>query len=213
MQTNELVEKLSANLRPVDRGIMIRTFRRAVGAGLLLAVAAVWIAFGVPLRLHDDGAVGFLILKLLFTGSLIVFGFQALVKLARPGRRRPLIIALVGLPFLALALSAAPGLLAGSHIWWNSAILGRTWSECLLVIPALAIVPFALIIWAIRRGAPTSLRGAGALAGALAGAVSASAYALACRDDSVAFVACWYTASILLCAVTGALLGPRLLRW
>ena len=92
-------------------------------------------------------------------------------------------------------------------------IIGDNWLVCLLSIPLIAIVPFAMIVWAVRRAAPTDLVRAGALAGLVAGGVSASAYALHCTDDSLPFVALWYGGTIALCTIAGAALGPRLLRW
>ena len=78
---------------------------------------------------------------------------------------------------------------------------------------AIAIVPFAVIIWALRQTAPTDLVRTGALGGLVAGAVSATAYAFHCVDDSLPFVALWYGGTIALCTLAGATLGPRLLRW
>ena len=97
--------------------------------------------------------------------------------------------------------------------YWNRMILGDEWLECLLSIPLIAIVPFAVTIFAVRRAAPTNLVRAGAVAGLLAGGVSAMAYALHCTDDSLPFVAIWYGGTIVLCTLAGAALGPRLLRW
>jgi len=92
-------------------------------------------------------------------------------------------------------------------------ILGDEWLECLLSIPIIAIVPFAVTIFAVRRAAPTNLVRAGAVAGLVAGGISAMAYALHCTDDSLPFVAVWYGGTIVLCTLAGAVLGPRLLRW
>jgi hypothetical protein len=68
-------------------------------------------------------------------------------------------------------------------------------------------------LWALRGLAPTRPRAAGLAAGLLAGAIGAFAYALACHEVSVAFVALWYSLGIALSGALGALLGPRLLRW
>jgi hypothetical protein len=92
-------------------------------------------------------------------------------------------------------------------------VLGDEWLECLLSIPIIAIVPFAVTILAVRRAAPTDLVRTGAVAGLVAGSVSAMAYALHCTDDSLLFVAVWYGGTIVLCTLAGAALGPRLLRW
>jgi len=65
----------------------------------------------------------------------------------------------------------------------------------------------------LRKGAPTNLRRAGAIAGLVAGALGATAYAFHCPDDSVPFIAIWYGTLVALCGAIGAMLGPRLLRW
>ncbi|MFO1333443.1 MAG: NrsF family protein, partial [Rubrivivax sp.] len=56
-------------------------------------------------------------------------------------------------------------------------------------------------------------RAAGFAAGLLAGAIGALAYALACTEMAMSFVAAWYTLGILMVGALGALLGPRVLRW
>jgi len=120
---------------------------------------------------------------------------------------------LVALPFLMIMLLAAISLAAAPSSHWEKMIVGDQWLECLLSIPIIAIVPFAVIIWALRQTAPTDLVRTGALGGLVAGAVSATAYAFHCVDDSLPFVALWYGGTIALCTLAGALLGPRLLRW
>jgi hypothetical protein len=92
-------------------------------------------------------------------------------------------------------------------------ILGTEWVTCLFCIPLFAVVPFALLIWAVRKGAPTNLKRAGAIAGLVAGALGATAYAFHCPDDSLPFMAIWYGEMVVLCAWIGARLGPWLLRW
>src|SRR5258708_34434406 len=92
---------------------------------------------------------------------------------------------------------------------WERMIVGDQWLECLLSIPIIAIAPFALITWAVRRMAPTDLRRPGALVGLTAGSVSAAAYALHCVDDSLPFVALWYGGTILFVTLGGACRGPR----
>jgi hypothetical protein len=117
------------------------------------------------------------------------------------------------LPFVAVMLLAAFNLAVAPRSHWNSMILGGQWLKCLVSIPLIALVPFAAIVWAVRRMAPTDLWRTGALAGLVAGSLSAAGYALHCVDDSVAFVALWYGGTIALCALAGWHLGPRLLRW
>ncbi len=91
--------------------------------------------------------------------------------------------------------------------------MGNGWLECLVSIPIIAVVPFAIVMWAVRMAAPTNLTRTGALAGLVAGSISTVAYALHCTDDSFPFVALWYGRTIILCTLAGGALGPRILRW
>lgn len=117
------------------------------------------------------------------------------------------------LPFVAIMILAAINLAFAPPSHWNKMVMGDQWIECLLSISVIAIVPFVVIVGAVRRMAPTDLVRAGALAGLTAGGVSAAGYALHCSDDPLPFVAFWYGGTIALCTLAGALLGPRLLRW
>jgi hypothetical protein len=96
---------------------------------------------------------------------------------------------------------------------WGKMLFGMNWLTCLLCVPMLAVIPFAALIWVLRKGAPTELKLTGAIAGLVAGALGASAYAFHCPDDTVPFIAVWYGGMVGLCALLGAQLGPRLLRW
>jgi len=158
-------------------------------------------------------ALSFVVAKVSFAVGISSLAFVYLAKLARPGGERKPRSYLVAVPFLAIVALAAItlGLAPSSH--WNKMIVGDEWLECLVSIPVIAIVPFAVSIWAVRQAAPTNLARTGAFAGLVAGGVSAMAYALHCTDDSLPFVAVWYGGTIVLCTLAGAAMGPRLLRW
>jgi len=213
MKTDDLIEMLTTNLEPVDHRQVMRTVGMAVMAGTAAALGVMLLLFGVRADLNATSALIFLLLKLAFTMTLVIPASIYLLKLARPGGERKTSIALVAAPFVAIILLAAISLVFAPISYWDSMIVGDRWLECLLSIPIIAIVPFAVIIWALRRMAPTDLVRAGALGGLVAGAVSASGYALHCSDDSLPFVALWYGGTIVVCTAAGALLGPRLLRW
>jgi hypothetical protein len=163
--------------------------------------------------LMEARALTFLFVKLAFTVGIVGLALVYLTRLARPGGERKARPFLVALPFLAIIALAAVSLGLAPRSHWDAMILGDEWLECLLSVPIIAIVPFAISIWAVRRGAPTDLARTGAVAGLVAGGVSAMAYALHCTDDSLPFVAVWYGGTIALCTLAGAALGPRLLRW
>src|SRR5258707_9204149 len=201
-----IVDRLNGNYVSRKLGL-------AIAFGTLTAAAAILLAFGFRTDLTTTRALIFLFSKLAFTIVMVVLTAISLTRLARPGGERRISIVWVALPFAAIMLLAAVNLAFAPSAYWERMIVGDQWLECLLSIPIIAIVPFALITWAVRRMAPTDLRRTGALVGLTAGSVSAAAYALHCVDDSLPFVALWYGGTIVLCTFAGVVLGPRLLRW
>lgn len=210
MRTDDLIEVLSTNLEPVDRREASRALMAALAAGAVAVASVMLVAFGV--RPNLSGATGILVLKLAFTLGVVVLAARYLAKLVRPGGERKVALAGATLPFVAIMLLAGISLAFAPSSHWNM-MMGDEWLECLVSIPVIALIPFAVVIWAVRKGAPTDLTRAGALSGLLAGGLSATGYALHCTADSLPFVALWYGGTIALCTLAGARLGPHLLRW
>ena len=213
MKTDDLVAMLSTSVEPVDRRLVARTVGVAVAAASVFALGITVIGLGIRPDLMTSRAFTFLLLKLVFTILVVGLALIYLTRLARPGgeQRTPSIV--IAMPFGVIALLAAISLGFAPRSHWDAMIVGDQWLECLLSIPIIAVVPFAITILAVRRAAPTDLARTGAIAGLISGGVSAMAYALHCTDDSLPFVAVWYGGTIALCTLAGAALGPRLLRW
>lgn len=213
MKTDDLVALLSTNLGPIDRSSVVRTLCVAVAAAIVIALGIAFVGLGIRSDLTATRALIFLAIKLAFAIGIVGLALVYLTRLARPGGERKTCTFLVVLPFLVIMFLAAISLGSAPRAHWDRMIMGDEWLECLLSIPIIAIVPFAVSIWAVRKGAPTNLTRAGAFAGLVAGGVSAMGYALHCTDDSLPFIAVWYGGTIVLCTLAGAALGPRLLRW
>ncbi len=134
-------------------------------------------------------------------------------RLARPGGR-------IGAPATAAGMVVFGAIMIGIAAWRLSPgetrmtdMLGHSWRECPFLVLAISLPALAALLRAMGGLAPTRPRAAGFAAGLLAGALGAGAYALACTELAISFVAAWYTLGILAAAVLGALLGPRMLRW
>jgi len=213
MKTDDLISILSTNVEPVDHRRMVRNIGMAIVAGAATAVATAFFVLGPRADLMTVGTFIPSLLKIAVTLIILVPASIYLIRLTRPGGEGRSSAALVAWPFIAvmflivLSLSFAPS----SH--WNGRILSDEWLECLISIPLIAIVPFSVIVWAVRQMAPTDLARTGAFAGLVAGCLSATGYALHCADDSVPFFALWYGGTIALCTFAGWKLGPKLLRW
>jgi hypothetical protein len=213
MKTDDLVALLSTNPEPVDRRLVARTLYVALAAGAIVSLGLALVGLGVRSDLMTARALTFLVVKLSFAVGIVILALIYLTRLARPGGERRTSSMLVAMPFLVIVVVAAISLGFAPSSHWDKMIVGDQWLECLVSIPIIAIVPFAISIWAVRQAAPTNLARTGAVAGLIAGGVSAIAYALHCTDDSLPFVAVWYGGTIVLCTLAGAILGPRLLRW
>jgi hypothetical protein len=213
MKTDDLVALLSTNLEPVDRNAVVRTLYVAIAGGAVAALGIAFAGLGFRPDLTTTRALIYLAIKLAFAIGIVGLAMVYLTRLARPGGERRISPFLVALPFIVVVALAGISLGSAPREHWDRMIVGDEWLECLLSIPIIAIVPFAVSIWAVRKAAPTNLVRAGAFAGLIAGGVSAVAYALHCTDDSLPFIAVWYGGTIVLCTLAGAALGPRLLRW
>jgi hypothetical protein len=213
MKTGQFIDLLSADVRPVRRGTVGRTLALALVIGGAAALGLMLVTVGLRPDLFEGASSMFLAVKLLFTVSLAGIGSLFLVAASYPGRnaRRPL--AFTVLPFLIIASLGLGAILLAAPMARHDMVFGPEWLTCLVCIPLFAIAPFAALVWALRRAAPTDLRRAGAGAGLVAAALGATAYAFHCPGDSLPFIAIWYGLPILFWIFLGAILGPRLLRW
>ena len=214
MKTDELINSLSTHVPPVNHWRTGRAIVIAILIGGAAALGAGYLALGTRSDLGESDARLYLTIKLAFVSVVIVLATTVLTRLARPGGEYRIRKSVVGLPFVAMLLLALLSLGQAPSAHWEEMIVGQMWLQCLLIIPALAIIPFALVTWVVHRvAAPTDLRLTGAFAGLVAGSMSAMGYALHCTDDALPFIALWYGGTIGLCTGIGAVLGPRLLRW
>jgi hypothetical protein len=213
MKTEDLIDILSANVEPVDHRQIVRNFGMAVAAGAAVVVGIVFFLLGPRAGLTSVATIIPALLKVAVMVIVLVPASIYLVRLSRPGGERRSSAALVALPFIAVMLLAVLSLTFAPSYHWNGAVLSDEWLECVISIPLIAIVPFSVIVWAVRQMAPTALARTGAFVGLIAGCVSAMGYAFHCADDSVQFFALWYVGTIALCTLAGWKLGPKLLRW
>jgi hypothetical protein len=213
MKTDELINMLGTNLEPVKGGELRNTLMIALVVGAASASCLMLAIFGLPADALDGDYSGLKLLALAFTLGLVFAGASFLIGSTQPGEpgRKPLI--LISVLFFALISAGGVALVLAHPAAWSGMIFGPQWAACLICIPLFAVAPFASLIWALRKGAPTNLMPTGAIAGLVAGALGAAVFAFHHPGGSIPFIALWYGGSILLCALVGAILGSRLLRW
>jgi hypothetical protein len=211
MKTDVLIEMLARGAGPTPRAVAARRLLPAAAAGLFASVAlAVSLLGVVPAEAFATPAPW---VKLAYAASLALAAGWLTAALSRPvarltgPSRATLVVFVAMIAFGVLAAWATP---AGERA---RALLGLSWASCPWNVLALSLPSLAGVLWAVRGLAPTRPRAAGFAAGLLAGAIGAFGYALSCPESGVSFVAAWYTSGILMTALAGAALGPRLLRW
>lgn len=213
MNTDQLIEALSRDVRPVSRHAIGRRLAAgiALGAAGTLVLIGLWLGFNPQL----DSAMRHYSfwMKWSYTLSLGVCAIIATARLARPDNGPLGWLWVMAFPVALLALIGVLEMRRVPSEEWLAMWLGETWSECPTVVLMLSVPIFAGLLWSFRRMAPTRLRAAGATAGLTAGAWAATLYCFHCPEVSAIFVLTWYTLGMGLAALAGALLGPRLLRW
>jgi hypothetical protein len=213
MNTDQLIAALSNGVEPVDPGAARRNLALAAAAGFVAGLPLLLALLGINPSLATAALLPMFWVKLAFVAGLAAAGGWTVLRLSRPG-------AALGTPALALAAPAlAMGALALAALALAQAdqrlalLLGSSWTVCPWRIAVLSMPAFVLILWAVKGLAPTRLRLAGAGAGMLSGAIGALVYLLYCPELAPPFLLVWYTLGMLLPAVLGALVGPRVLRW
>ena len=213
MTTNQLIAMLAADASAVSARQTDRRFMLRLLLGLVAAAMGMQVFLGARPDLAAAALLPMFCLKLAFPASLAVIAAAGLWRLGSPGMRLGRIPLFAVLLIAMIWAMAGLALVAADPRERIAMIMGRTWLECLISITLLSVPALWLAMRAIRALAPVRPALAGAWAGLFAGAAAAFAYALHCPELQAPFLAVWYLTGMLMPALTGALLGPRLLHW
>lgn len=213
MRTDELIQSLAADIKPVPRHAVGQRIALGMIGGAVISMVLIVGVLGVRPDLATAMGGFALWMKWVYTASLGIVAVVATANLARPDAVGLRWLWLLAIPVLLLTgigigefVSAPKG--ETLEMW-----LGESWKVCPWIVLTLSVPIFIGLLWSYRRFAPTRLRAAGATAGLTAGAWAAALYCLHCPEVSAMFVLTWYSLGIGLAALLGALIGPRMLRW
>jgi hypothetical protein len=212
MKTDDLIVVLTADLdtRPAP---MSRVFALDVMLGFIASAAFFFIFLGLRETFFASLDNPRFLFKFLFSSSMAASGLVLAYRLARP-------VADMGLARYAVWLS--PVMMVAACLIematvpsgeWLARMIGHNAVNCLIRLPLIALGPLAALFIALRHGAPTDPRRAGAAAAFGASGLAATFYAMNCPDDSPFFVAVWYTLATTFIVILGRLAGGRWLRW
>jgi len=207
-----LIAELVGSLEPV------KPLRFAQGLGLTLAVAAVSVVVAVSwFGLRADLQAGLVNpVHLIATGlylGLAVAASVTVIVMSRPG---------VGTDHSGwtwaaamAALLPAAGLIVGvvGHHDMVSASSLTHGIDCFVRGGAASLAVFAMLVWWLRKGAPTAPDRAGLIAGIAAGSFGIFAFSLSCADNDIVHIGVWHSAAVLAMGAIGRVTVPSLVRW
>jgi hypothetical protein len=213
VKTEDLIKMLSTNVAPSRGRELGGALLIAIGIGTAIALCFGCAMFGTGLEGFGGTRLGLQAAVIALTLSLVVAGSRLVFVSARPGRRGLGALVLIGVVFLAMLLAGVLGFLREPHMSWNKVLFGGPLTDCLICVPVVAIPTLVALFWALQRGAPVHPTLSGAAAGIVAGALAVAAFAIHQPAASLLTTTVLYGGPIVLCALVGAALGWRLLRW
>lgn len=211
MRTHELVRGLVADL-PTPSGSVAKAISVALALSVAFSMTLMVLWLGLRPELDKAMLSAAFWMKAGYTFLIGTAGLAALERLGRPGASAAPAFVIVAVAVVSIALAGAAELMMvpaadRSTLWLGNSSLFCPWGIVALSIPVL-IAGFL----ALRRLAPTRFALAGAAAGLMAGGYGACIYSLHCTEQTLPFLATWYTLGVALIAVAGILFS-RLLRW
>ncbi|MBB5551026.1 NrsF family protein [Rhizobium lentis] len=212
-ETDDIIEHLAEDLKPVPRNALRRRFTLGIVPAMGFSLLLMLIILGLRIDMPDVLMLPVFWIKSAYNALIAVAAFIAVYRLSRPDGSEGGFFGLLALIFAAMAVVAAIQLLMAPVGTYRLLILGSSALHCPLLIFGFAIPIYAGTVWALRRAAPVDLRLTGFIAGIAAGAAGAWVYSWFCTENGMPFVLIWYTFGILITGALGAVAGPRLLRW
>ena len=211
--TDELIARLSADLKPVRRGLLWQLLVGALLVGAIVAAVMMYMMLGLRQDIATAPGTMMFWTKSSYTFAMAVFGGVATLALARPdGHARWPWLAAFGLAVTLGILSFVQLAIMPPDQTMNL-IVGSSSLLCPWYIVGLSLPVLAAVLLVMRRFAPASPTLAGLAAGLFAGGTGAWIYSFHCGENGMMFLTLWYTLGILIVAGLGALLGRFALRW
>ena len=213
METDALIQSLSAEAVPVAPGAVARRILIGLGLGGATSILLMIAWLGVRPDIGEAMATGMFWVKFAYTVLTGLFLMAALIRLSRPGAKVGALALVIAAPLAALVLMALVRLMRADPEMRMPLMMGASADVCPWRIFVIGLPVLAGAVWAVRGLAPTRLTVAGLAAGGCAGAFGAAIYGFHCNETASPFVAVWYTLGIAAVALLGGLAGARWLRW
>lgn len=211
MKTDDLITRLAAEppQPPFSpRNVVVVTVA-GIGAVCIVFLFLAGIREGLP------GVLGhpLVLAKTLLPALTCCIALYFALRLAQPDARAQTRIAWLWLPGALALMLWLYGFFSQPAALRFADIGAFALAECIGLIMLLSVVPCAVAITALRRGATTTPRLCAFMAGLAASSGAATGYSLFCVQDNPLFYVTWYGTAIMLSTFLSTALGARLLRW
>jgi len=213
MTTNELIARLTGELKPVPRTAVIRRVAAGLGIGLAGSVILMYLMLGPRPDMMVAAATMQFWVKLAYTLILACAGIWAVKRIAHPLGTIRANIAWMAAAVVAISVLAFTQLGMTPPDRHMAMIKGHTITVCTFNIVLLSMPLLIAAFWVLRGLAPTRLTVAGTAAGLAAGALASVVYSFHCDESAMPFIAIWYTLGVLGAGLIGAIVGRYVLRW
>ena len=211
MNTQSLIDMLATQAGAAPKRQVFETFSWpiVIGFATSLLLAAGFVGF-LPM---EGLLVHATLIKVVYGLALISVLTHLTARACRPAAptRGPwistffVILLMMGIGLVFFMQTPAPQRV--------QALLGQTWLVGPWIVMGISLPALIVLQIRVRRLAPVNLRLVGFELGLLAGALGALAYSFVCPEQSLTFVALWYTAGIMLTGFVGMAIGSKALRW
>jgi len=210
--TDDLVNSLVGQLRPVRRNVVPLRLALAVIAGGAVALIILLALIGARTDLVSVLGSRAFLSKTSYILATAGVSLLAASRLARPGSGTK-VLWILPIPLLLYLPVGIWELARTDSSEWLAMLLGHGWQLCTWLVLFLSVPIFLALWWAFRKFAPTNVEAAGAVAGLSAGAIASVVYCLHCPTDTAVFALVWYTLAFGIAAIIGSVTGRYLLRW
>ncbi len=84
---------------------------------------------------------------------------------------------------------------------------------CFAIGSSASVLVLAILVWWLRKGAPTAPDRAGLVTGIAAGSFGIFAFSLHCPESDIVHIGVWHSAVVLVMGAIGRVVVPSLVRW
>ncbi|MGN8023246.1 NrsF family protein [Phyllobacterium sp. 22229] len=213
MTTNDLIERLAGELKPVSRKAVLRRIGIGLGISSVASAILMWSWLGMrPDLMTAAGTMAFWV-KFTYTLVLAMGGAWAVKRIAYPLGSIRVSLAVMAVAIALICMLAFAQLAMSPRDHYANMMKGHTITVCTFNIVVLSLPLLFGAFWVLRGLAPTRPTVAGTAAGLAAGSIAALIYSFHCDESAMPFIAIWYTLGVISSGLIGAIAGRFILRW